>query len=164
MQIMARDIVVRQAKKTDLKKVGILFSQILHELPYYSPLAKGCESKKYTLAKLAEKRSQDPYSILVAVDESDKVLGFCFNHFDDFTIWVDWFGVERHTRRRGIGKTLLNCLFELSEKRGAHKVWCDTRSSNEPSKNLLREMEFNEIVEIKNHWYKQDFILWERFL
>jgi len=161
---MARDIVVRKAKKTELIKIGTLFSETLQALPYYNSLAKKCESKKYTPRKLAEKQSQDPYSVLVAVSESNEVVGFCFNHFDDYTIWLDWFGVKKSKRRHGIAAAILNGLFEASAKRGAHKVWCDTRSSNEPSKNLLRKMGFKEIVEIKNHWYNQDFILWERFL
>jgi hypothetical protein len=28
----------------------------------------------------------------------------------------------------------------------------------------LKKLGFREIIELKNHWYGQDFILWERFV
>lgn len=156
--------IVREAKADELPQIAKLFSQILVSLPYYNSLAKENELKKYTPLRLAEKRCQDPCSVLVALEESGKIVGFCFNHFDDFTILLDWFGVEPSVRNKGIGEAILRATFETAKKRGAHKVWCDTRSSNEPSKNLLRKAGFKEIAEIKSHWYKQDFILWERLV
>jgi ribosomal protein S18 acetylase RimI-like enzyme len=161
---MSYDLNIRPAQPSELNEVSKLFSEILESLPYYNSLAKSSELKKYTPLKLKDKISQDPYSVIVALNGSGKVKGFCFNHFDDFTIWIDWFGVEPSSRKKGVGMAILKTVFETATKRGAHKVWCDTRSSNEPSKNLLKKAGFREIVEIKNHWYKQDFILWERFL
>jgi len=157
-------ITVRPAEFKDLVKVYKLFSGILEGLPYYNTLAKTHELQKYTPLKLQEKISQDPYSVLVALDDAENIIGFCFNHFDDYTIWIDWFGVDSLMRRKGVAIAILKAVFESAKKRGAHKVWCDTRSNNEPSKSLLRKAGFKEIVEIKNHWYKQDFILWERVL
>jgi ribosomal protein S18 acetylase RimI-like enzyme len=155
---------VRIARKDELDEISKLFSKILEDLPYYNSLAKENELRKYTPPKLAEKQKQDKYSVLVALDESNEIVGFCFNHFDDFTIWLDWFGVKPPNRKKGTGGAIIQALFKTATERGAHKVWCDTRTSNEASKNLLRKLGFKEIAEVKNHWYKQDFILWERFM
>jgi RimJ/RimL family protein N-acetyltransferase len=160
---MALEITVRKAEATELSEVVKLFSEILRDIPYYNPLAKESEAKKYTVPKLARKLSHDPYSVLVATNSYGRIVGFSFNHFDDFTIWIDWFGVEQSSRNKGVGLAILKATLENAIKREAHKVWCDCRSSNEPSKNLLRKAGFREIAEIKNHWYKQDFILWEKF-
>lgn len=70
---------------------------------------------------------------------------------------------ETEMKKNTLGKLLLE-NFETSKKRGSHKIWCDSRSTNEPSKNLLRKVGFRENVEIKDHWYKQDFIFWQRYL
>jgi ribosomal protein S18 acetylase RimI-like enzyme len=75
-----------------------------------------------------------------------------------------WFGVDPKARGNGIGKLLSEDTFETSKKRGAHKIWCDSRSTDESSKNLLRKVGFRENVEIKDHWYRQDFIFWQRYL
>ena len=141
-----------------------LFTKILQKLPYYNSLAKEYEAKKYTRRKLARNLKDDHHSVIVAKEGPRSIVGFCFNHFDDFTIWIDWFGVDRSARGRGVGVAILGETFKTAKERGAHKVWCDCRSSNQPSKNLLRKVGFRNLVEIKNHWYGQDFILWEKFI
>jgi hypothetical protein len=77
--------------------------KVLRELPYYNSVAKEYEAKKCTRGKLAEKLKEDPYSVMVAEESPRGIVGLCFNHFDDFTIWIDWFGVDRSTRMRGVG-------------------------------------------------------------
>ena len=132
-------------------------------LSFYNTVAKKSECRKYTVDKLAAIRAVDPYSVLVAVNDDGTVVGFCFNHFDDYTIWLDWFAVRPDFRRKGVGGAFIEAVVETARKRGAHKVWCDTRASNEPSMKLLRKSGFRKIAEVKRHWYKQDFILWEKF-
>jgi ribosomal protein S18 acetylase RimI-like enzyme len=156
-------IVVDAAKYADLTKISRVFATILKDNPYYNALAKKSERAKYTRKGLIKKLADDPWSILVARNGVGKIVGFCFNHFDDFTIWIDWFGVTSDSRKQGVGTSILTKTFETARKRGAHKVWCDTRANNEPSKNLLTKLGFRRLVEIKNHWYGQDFILWEKF-
>ena len=161
---MATKFTVRPASITDLEKVSKLFRSIVTSLEYYNSLAKETELNKNTTSRLSERLANDPLSILIAVDSDEKIAGFVFSHFNDYTVYLDWFGVERTLRRNGVGKALLENAFEASKKRGAHKIWCDSRSTNEPSKNLLRKVGFREIVEIKDHWYRQDFVFWERYL
>jgi len=155
---------VRIAKQSEFGQIASMFSRILSNLPYYNSLAKENERVKYTSEKLAEKQTLDKFSILVALNKSERIVGFCFSHFDDFTIWLDWFGVEPSEREKGVGTAMVQTLLETATERHAHKIWCDTRSSNEPSKSLMRKLGFKEIAEVKNHWYRQDFILWERFV
>lgn len=155
---------VGAAEKNDLAVSSRLFRRILRDMPYYNSSARWHEARKYSEKQLEKKTSEDPLSVLVAKDASGLVVGFCFNHFDDFTVWIDWFGVNPSYRTKGVGRAILSRTFETARKRGAHKVWCDSRANNEPSKSLLRNMGFREIALIEKHWYKLDFILWERFV
>jgi ribosomal protein S18 acetylase RimI-like enzyme len=155
---------VVNAEEGDLPDTALLFARILREIPYYNALAKDGEAKRYTAATLARKLSEDPCSVLVAKDLTGKIVAFSFNHFDDYTIWVDWLGVDITARQSGIGATILRRTLQTATERRAHKVWCDTRATNEPSKNLLQKLGFTRLVEIKNHWYGQDFILWEKLV
>ena len=155
---------VANANQSDLSDIAGLFARLLRGIPYYNAPAKEGEAKKYTGATLTGKLAEDPNSVLVARDPDGTVVGFCFSHFDDFTIWIDWFGVDASSRQRGVGTAILKKIVQTAPKRRAHKVWCDTRADNEPSKRLLQKMGFTRLVEIKNHWYGQDFILWERFV
>ncbi len=161
---MAAKFNVRPANFRDLEKVSKLFGSIVTSLEYYNTLAKETELNKNTPSRLSERLKNDPLSIIIAENSNEKVVGFTFSHFNDYTVYLDWYGVDPTLRRNGIGKALLENTFEASKKRGAHKIWCDTRSTNEPSKSLLRKVGFRKIVEIKDHWYRQDFVFWERFL
>ena len=161
---MAVKYTVRSANAEDLEQVSRLFELVVTSLDYYNLLAKEAEIKKNNASRLSERLAADPFSILVAVDDDENIIGFSFSHFNDYTVYLDWFGVEPTLRRNGVGKSLLENTFEASRKRGAHKIWCDSRSTNEPSKNLLRKVGFREIVEVKDHWYRQDFVFWQRYL
>jgi len=151
------------ARLPDVLKISALFKKVVTTLPFYNEIAKQNEIKKYTPKKILKMIRKDKYSVLVAKN-GKKVVGFCFNRFDDYTIWIDWFGVDEKLRNNGIGTLIVERVITDARKRKAHKVWCDTRSNNEPSKNLLKKLGFREIIELKNHWYGQDFILWERFV
>jgi ribosomal protein S18 acetylase RimI-like enzyme len=157
-------IEVTNVREKDLPNVVTVFSQVLRDIPYYSSLAKEGETKKYTFESLTEKLELEPLSVVIAKGLKGEVIGFCFSHFDDYTVWIDWLGVVADSRKTGVGTALLETVIRTAPGRRAHKVWCDTRADNEPSKNLLRKMGFDNLVEIKNHWYGQDFMLWEKFV
>ena len=134
---------------------------MLDALPYYNALAKKGERAKYTAKSLKSKLREDNYSVLVAKDGSG-LLGFAISHLDDYLVWLDWFMVDPKARRKGVGSALLHAMMETAPRRGAHKVWCDCRTDNEASKAILKRNGFARIAEVRNHWYGQDFILWER--
>lgn len=141
--------------------LGRLFAEVLQELPYYNECAKRSELAKYQPDRLREAVYRDEHSVLVARSGAD-LTGFCFNNSDDGTVWLSWFGVAASYRRRGVGSALLSALGERAAALGAHKIWCDSRTGNEPSASILRRHGFTEICTIPDHWYRQDFILWEK--
>lgn len=100
----------------------------------------------------------------MVAEDSSGIIGFVFNRFDDYLIWIEWFGVDQDARREGVGSALIQALVRIAPKRKAHKIWCDTRSTNEPAKATFLKNGFRDLVELKNHWYGEDYILWERLL
>lgn len=155
---------VAPATEADLAAIAKVFLAVLRDLPYYNSRAKDREASKYKLDHLREKIADEPTSVLSAKDMEGALVGFCFNHFDDYLLWIDWFGVPSHARHRGVGRALLRGAEEVARARGCHKVWCDSRTENRPSIALLQSHGFQKIVEIPNHWYGQDFLLWQKFI
>jgi ribosomal protein S18 acetylase RimI-like enzyme len=154
---------IRFFQKEDVGQVVRLFQDIVINLPYYNDLAKRHEIERYSEENLIEKINEDPKSIIVADCES-KIVGVCFNRFDDFTIWLEWILVDSRYRQHNVGTQLIEHLEIASIERDCHKIWCDCRTSNDISKKFLQSVGFKLITTIENHWYQQDFVLMQKLL
>ena len=120
------------------------------------------EIEKYTPDRLREVIEDDPDSVLIATATDGAIIGFCISTVDDGLIWLAWFGVDPQARRTGVGRALLDALQRTVRARGAHKTWCDCRTTNAVSATLLMSAGFTRICTLKNHWYGHDFLLLER--
>jgi ribosomal protein S18 acetylase RimI-like enzyme len=154
-------MIIRTAELKDLKAIEIMFKEMMNDIPYYNELAKTNEINHYTVENLKRKISIDEFSVIVATD-NEKIIGFCFNRFDDYTIWLEWIITDTNYRKSGIGQQILEKLQAYSKIRNCHKIWCDCRTSNAISKSFLEKFGFKLIVELKRHWYQQDFYLFEK--
>lgn len=134
--------------------------ETIEPLTYYNERAIRAELTKYTSATLRALAADDPHALIVARDETG-LTGFCVSRFDDGTIWLSWFGTAARARGRGIGAALLAALAGTLPSRGAHKIWCDSRTDNAESKSVLERAGYGRITTLVNHWYGQDYFLWE---
>ena len=137
-----------------------LMRDTIQPLAYYNERARRAELAKYTTDGLRSLVAEDPQAVLVARDSSG-LLGFRVSRFDDGTIWLSWFGTAARARGGGIGASLLAALANTLPSRQAHKIWCDSRVDNKESKSVLERAGFRRIATLTNHWYGQDFFLWE---
>lgn len=156
-------IAVSPMSDGDADGVSQLFAGVLAELPYYNEKAKRSEGAKYTAERLREAIRSRPDAVLVARSEGE-IVGFCFSNEDDGVIWLSWFGVHPTARLHGAGTTILRALEDRAISSGFRKIWCDCRTTNTGSKVTLTSFGFEPLCTIRNHWYGQDFILWEKLL
>lgn len=156
-------IKVEHASKEQLNEISLTFQNIVNNLTYYNDLAKANELQKYSEFELIKKIEEDPLSVLVA-HENQNILGYCFNRFDDYLIWLEWIVVMPNLQRMQVGEKIINNLVSAALKRDCHKIWCDSRTSNQKSINFLLKNGFQKIAIVENHWYGQDFILWQKIL
>ena len=129
-------------------------------LSYYNESAIRAELAKYTPDELRRRVAGDPHGALVA-REGDRLVGYCVSRFDSGTIYLDWYGTDQRARGRGIGAALLAALAATLPSRRAHKIWCDSRTDNTESNSVLERAGFRRIATLENHWFGQDFFLWE---
>jgi RimJ/RimL family protein N-acetyltransferase len=140
-----------------------LVRSVIAPLDYYSDAAKAAEIAKYSAEALAALLSEDPYSILVAKVEDD-VIAFCISRYDDGVIWLAWFGVHEKFRGTRVASDILEQLEDATRARNCSKIWCDTRTENTRSQRVLERTGYSRICTITQHWYGQDFHLWEKRL
>ena len=144
----------------EIDALAALMRDTIEPLGYYNARARRAELDKYTAARLRALVADDPDAALVARDDSG-LLGFCVSRFDDGTIWLSWFGTAPRARRRGIGGALLTALAATLPARDAHKIWCDSRVDNVESCAALERAGYRRIATLTNHWFGQDYYLWE---
>lgn len=151
---------VGPAAAHELDAVAALMHDVIRPLAYYNERARRAELSKYSAGGLRALIAEDPQSVLVA-RAAGGLTGFCVSRFDDGTIWLSWFGTAAHARGRGVGAALLAALANTVPSRNAHKIWCDSRVDNMESAAVLERFGFRRIATLTNHWYGQDFFLWE---
>jgi ribosomal protein S18 acetylase RimI-like enzyme len=148
--------------RSEIDALTVLMHDTIKQLDIYNERARRSELAKYTLQSLAALAAADPHAIIVARD-ADGLAGFCISRFDDGTIWLSWFGTAARARGRGFGAALLAALAGTLPARDAHKIWCDSRTENEKSKSVLERAGYRRITTLVNHWYGQDYYLWEYY-
>ena len=141
--------------------VAALVRAVVEPLAYYSEAARTAEIAKYSAANLAVMAEEDAAAVIVAAVGA-RVVGFCISRYDDGVIWLSWFGVDPAWRGSGVGGALLGALEAGVRARGCRKIWCDTRTENVRSQAVLRRAGYTEICRLDDHWYGQDFILWQK--
>ena len=154
------DPAVGPVAEHELHALAALMHDTIEPLTYYNERARHAELARYTADGLRALMAGDPHAVLVARD-SEGLVGFCVSRFDDGTVWLSWFGTAARARGRGVGAALLAALAQTLPARHAHKVWCDSRTDNVESQSVLERAGFRRIATLTNHWYGQDYWLWE---
>ena len=131
---------IRLAQIKDIPKIGYLLSQVdmVHHLGRPDIFKIG---RKYSDAELKILLQDGNRPILVAVDEDDTVMGYCFcifrQHIDDSvltdikTLYIDDLCVDENLRGRHIGKELYNAAVEFAKENGCYNLTLNVWSCNE---------------------------------
>lgn len=130
---------VRLAVEKDIPKIGDLLSQVdlVHHKGRPDIFKIG---KKYSDEELSELLRDENRPILVAVNESDEVLGYCFGIYqqhtdssvltDIKTLYIDDLCVDEALRGQHIGKELYRAALELAKENGCYNLTLNVWSCN----------------------------------
>ena len=134
-------MVIRRAKNTDMSGINKLLEQVLMVHHNGRPDLIKSGAKKYTDEELVEIIRDDSKPIFVAVDESDKVLGYAFCVFqqhinnniltDVKTLYIDDLCVEEALRGQHIGKQLYEYVLAFAKDQGCYNVTLNVWACNE---------------------------------
>lgn len=131
---------IRLAQIKDIPKIGDLLSQVdmVHHLGRPDIFKIG---RKYSDAELKILLQDSNRPILVATDESDTVMGYCFcifqQHTDNSvltdikTLYIDDLCVDENLRGKHIGKELYNAAVEFAKQNGCYNLTLNVWSCNE---------------------------------
>ncbi len=130
---------IRFAIEKDIPKIGDLLRQVclVHHKGRPDLFNAG---RKYSDEELRDLLTDPTRPILVAVDEADAVLGYCFciyqQHKDDSvltdvkTLYIDDLCVDETLRGQHIGRTLYEAALSLARENGCYNVTLNVWSCN----------------------------------
>lgn len=130
---------IRRAMEKDIPKIGDLLSQVclVHHNGRPDIFKVG---RKYNEAELMELLKDDSRPILVAVDEEDEVVGYCFGIFqqqrenavltDIKTLYIDDLCVDEGQRGKHIGKALYEAAVRLAKDNDCYNLTLNVWSCN----------------------------------
>ena len=130
---------VRFAMEKDIPKMGDLLCQVdlVHHRGRPDIFKVG---RKYSDDELRELLQDASRPILVAVDEQDEVMGYCFcifqQHLDNSvltdikTLYIDDLCVDEALRGKHIGKELYHAAVELAKREGCYNLTLNVWSCN----------------------------------
>ena len=130
---------IRFAKEKDIPKIGDLLSQV--DLVHHNGRPDIFKiGRKYSERELKELLGDAERPILVAVNDNDDVMGYCFCIFqqhrnnsvmtDIKTLYIDDLCVDEALRGKHIGKQLYGAAVELARKNGCHNLTLNVWSCN----------------------------------
>ena len=148
---------IRKASYKDINKIIDLLSQV-HELHFEGrPDIFKDGINKYDYSELEAMIDEDKTLIYVYTDENDEVLGYAFLQF--ISVWnkmlhgvkyvfIDDLCVDKEYRGKGIGKALLDYVYELSKELNYDYVRLNVWSFNKEAKEFYLKNGFGELESI----------------
>ena len=130
---------IRRAIEKDIPKIGDLLKQVclVHHNGRPDIFNVG---RKYSDEELAALLQDENRPILVAVDDNDAVLGYCFCIYqqhvnnavltDIKTLYIDDLCVDEQLRGRHIGKALYEAAVQMAKDSGCYNVTLNVWSCN----------------------------------
>lgn len=140
---------IRMAKEKDIPKISDLLSQVClvhhHGRPDIFKIGR-----KYSREELQVMLTDAERPILVAVDEEDDVLGYCFCMFqqhnahsvmtDIKTLYIDDLCVDEALRGRHVGKELYDAAVRLAKDHSCYNLTLNVWSCNPSAINFYEAM------------------------
>ena len=140
---------IRYAMEKDIKKIEDLLSQV--DLVHHNGRPDVFKiGNKYSEEELKELLNNKQRPILVSVNESDEVIGYCFGIFQQHkdnsilteikTLYIDDLCVDEKFRGKGIGKELYEAALSLAKENGCYNLTLNVWSCNESAMRFYESM------------------------
>lgn len=140
---------IRYAMEKDIEKIEDLLSQVdmVHHNGRPDIFKIG---NKYSEEELKELLNNKQRPILVSVNKTDEVVGYCFGIFqqhkdnsiltDIKTLYIDDLCVDEKFRGKGVGKELYEAALSLAKEKGCYNLTLNVWSCNESAIRFYESM------------------------
>jgi ribosomal protein S18 acetylase RimI-like enzyme len=153
---------IEKLSKSEIPALVKLMQEVVPEIEYYPKPALKEFLKEYT-PDFFEKLLKQNGSIALVSKENNEITGFAFGWNDYGVYWLDWIGIKKEFRGRGIATGLLKEFENECKRKGGHKVHLDTSQTNKPAINLYLKNGYFIEGYLNKHWLKWNYVLLSKF-
>lgn len=152
-KVNADKLTDKQLKQMD--SLDIQTSKLHREWDMTMNLKKSKPRKPICRKELKDVQNKGGF-VMVAVDQNDNILGYCFagidSDFYDSTVWLNDLVVDESARGLGIGKRLVRETLKELKSKGHHNVMLNVSLQNKPALGLYEKTGFKpwEYTMVKN--------------
>lgn len=150
-------------KDKDILQASKLARKIINQTFYYSKQARKEWSQDYSPKMIKDKLKSGIWFFFVAKDKN-KIVGFSDVRIEGKVGRSEWSCVDKNYRRRGVGKALFKRKIQLCKNRSCHKIVADSRMNNREGIAFLKSLGFRIEARMRNHWFKQDYYYWGKYI
>jgi ribosomal protein S18 acetylase RimI-like enzyme len=137
-----------------------LFCDVVGPLTLYDRAARDFELGLYTEQRFAEIVCEDADAIWLACVDGAPV-GFSVVEPDRDLWWFSWIGVTERGRGQRLGHLLVDNALQIARARRIRKISCVVRPQNATAISLLQGFGFEKVCDLKDHWFGEDYLLWQ---
>lgn len=145
------DYRVREAKLLDIPYITNIYNEGIEDriATLETSLRDNSEMENWLTSR------GERYKVIVMEDTEGIVIGWasinifnsrcCYSGVGDISIYIN-----RNMRGRGLGKVLLNSLFDIARRQDFHKLVLSTFEFNDVGKRLYKKLGFREVGTYEN--------------
>ena len=156
-------MIIKNLDREHVEETYTLVHETIFNLPTYSRRGAEEQIKVYTIPNLLE-HIKNPDRLSIVAIEDGCVVGFLFGVIErlstDNIFYLEWNGVTPSYRKMGIMQTMWDAMELWVRVQKLDGILVDTLTNNQKMIKFLQKNQMSIWVEMKNHWYGQDFFLW----
>ena len=159
---------IRFATVNDIEKQLKCFVEIWESLREWLPnsfVDPELESiRKPESLERFKQRLESKDGIFLLAEETNEIVGVASGREYAGVCNLNFIGVKKEHRRKGVGSSLLDRFIEVAKERKAHKVWLYTSPSLLPAIKLYIKNGFIPEGFLRKHTRGLDLIIYSKFL
>lgn len=153
-------MLIRLAKEPDCIPVATLMATVIAAQENYTPEAREVHVRANSQAHLMARIRHSPALLLVA-EVDGGIAGAATFDISGGVLFVPWICVAESARHLRIGPALYDAAFAQGRERGCHKASGVSLTSNRGVLRYLKRIGGNQVGLLKNHWFGQDYLMWD---
>lgn len=151
------EFLVLPLREADIKRTHDLYYEILEELHSDDAWALQSYKNAYNRLRMQEVTS-DPNGSYWTAKANDDVVGFGFGRTGGGVGFINWIGIRRDYRKRGIGSAILKSMEDDFAIRGCHKLELYTYQHDLKLFDFYKKRGYDKVAQLNNHYYNLNVI------